>query len=70
MDEDGAKNKVPAFVWYFVLEFNDKDRWTLMAEMFNGEMKLRNLTVEQFWQLFEAISKLLVEKKGLIDREL
>lgn len=65
MDEDGAKNHVPAFVWYFVLEFNDKDRWTLMSEMFNG----RNLSIEQFWQLFEAISQLFIKNKGIIDRE-
>lgn len=55
--EDIVKNSVPARCWYYLLEFNDRDRWETMHEMF-GVIKLHSLTQEQFWKLFRRATEI------------
>lgn len=55
---------VPHYAWYFVLHFNDTDRWELYESLgHNRRESLGKLTVEQFWALFEAAAKKALENK-------
>lgn len=51
-EEQGLKEQVPSRCWYYLLEWNDKDDWATMQENFFTK-KLRDLTTEQFWELFK-----------------
>jgi hypothetical protein len=64
MEEKTLKDMVPHYAWYFVLHFNDTDRWELYESLgHNRRESLGKLTVEQFWALFEAAAKKALENK-------
>jgi len=45
---------VPARCWYYLLDFNEQDRWATIKEIepdSGGRLSL--LTYEQFWKLWE-----------------
>lgn len=46
--------------FYYLLDFNDRDNWKFISTFFN-KMKLSDLTKEEYWQLFEHVTKVDLE---------
>lgn len=54
---------VPDRCWYYLLDFNDRDRWETMIENFNKE-RLGELTHEEFWKLFKMATEKEIKTDG------
>lgn len=48
---DSLREKIPARVWSYVLDFNDQDGGKLLDNKF-GVKRLSELTLRDFWKLF------------------
>lgn len=53
----------PDRVWYYLLDFNDRDNWNTIFKNFDHE-QLHRLNHNQFWSLFNIAVKNDVEKFG------
>lgn len=64
MSKFTSDNKeVPARCWYYLLEFNDLDRWEILFLMFSKE-RLMDLTYDEFWKLFKVVVERDFEKRN------
>lgn len=54
------KDQVPSRCWYYMLEWNDKNNWKMMQDMFD-KIKLHELTLQEFWQIFNYATQKDVE---------
>lgn len=49
---------VPDRTWYYLLDFNDRDDFQTICEMFpETKGRLSLLTEEQYWKLFKAVAE-------------
>jgi hypothetical protein len=49
---------VPSRCWYYLLDFNEQDRWKTILEIEpDSEGRLFMLNHEQFWKLWEIATK-------------
>ena len=56
---------VPYWCWYYLLDFNDRDGWETINDMFFSN-RLMDLTSDKFWSLFGVVTKKEIEFKDTI----
>ena len=58
--------EVPSRCWYYLLDFNDRNRKELICSMFLTD-KLHCLTFKEFWELFKAATEQEIKRSLKIE---
>ncbi len=56
MKTTSDNKEVPARCYYYLLDFNESNKWNLIQEMFNVN-QLSYLSEKQFWDLFTVATE-------------
>jgi hypothetical protein len=56
MKQTSDGREVPSRIYYFLLEFNERDERTILNEVFKVD-RLKDLDYDSFWELFKLASE-------------